>query len=113
MTLRSYMTIVNKFLFVNFVLESGRFTHYWLMINCISPYAFSTLEFIRFLICIRLGYVVYVSVSPPQHTLMGPYMKLGINLSFQSPSIVQYLDLYRGSTYNLYASFEYMSFSKH
>jgi hypothetical protein len=31
------MTIVNKLLFVNFVLESGRFTHYWLMINCISP----------------------------------------------------------------------------
>jgi hypothetical protein len=40
-------------------------------------------------------------------------MKLGINLSFQSPSIVQYLDLYRGSTYNLYAGFEYMSFSRH
>jgi hypothetical protein len=31
------MTIVNKLLFVNFVLESSRFTHYWLMINCISP----------------------------------------------------------------------------
>jgi hypothetical protein len=37
MTLRSYMTIVNKLLFVNFVLESGRFTHYWLIINNVSP----------------------------------------------------------------------------
>jgi len=36
---------------------------------------------------------------------MGAYRKLGINLRFQSLSIVQYLDLYRGSIYNPYAGF--------
>jgi hypothetical protein len=35
MILRSYKTIINKILFVNFVLVSGRFTHSWLKINCI------------------------------------------------------------------------------
>jgi len=30
----------------------------------------------------KIGYVVYVPLSPPQHTLMGSHKKLGINLRF-------------------------------
>ena len=37
----------------------------------------------RFPIYIKLSYVVYVPLSPPQHTLMGSHRKLGINLRFQ------------------------------
>ena len=37
----------------------------------------------RFPICVKLSYVVYVPLSPPQHTLMGSHRKLGINLRFQ------------------------------
>jgi hypothetical protein len=36
---------------------------------------------------------------------MNPYWKPGINLIFQFPLIVQYLDLYRESIYNTYAGF--------
>ena len=41
----------------------------------------------------KIEYVVYVPILPPQHTLMGTHRKLGINVRFQSPSIVKYLDL--------------------
>jgi hypothetical protein len=41
----------------------------------------------------KIEYVVYVPISLPQHTLMGTHKKLGINVRFQSLSIVKYLYL--------------------
>jgi hypothetical protein len=38
------------------------------------------------------GCAVYVSISPPQRTKMGPQRKLGIYVGFDSPSIIKYLE---------------------
>ena len=63
----------------------------------------------------KIEYVVYVPISPLQHTLMGAHRKLGINVRFQSPSIDKYLgplmeDLFTAS----YAGFILiMSISRH
>ena len=56
-------------------------------------YAFSTWESMKISYLRKIEYVVYVPISSPQHTLMGTHRKLGINVRFQSPSIVKYLDL--------------------
>ena len=62
---------------------------------------------LRFPICVRLGYVVYVPISPPQRTLMGTHRKFGINITFQSLSIIKYLepskeDLFMARTLDLF-----------
>jgi hypothetical protein len=35
---------------------------------------------------------VYVPISPPQHTSMGPHQKLGIYVGYESLSITKYLE---------------------
>ena len=40
----------------------------------------------------KFGCVVYVPISPPQRTSMGPHRKLGIYVGYQSPSIIKYLE---------------------
>jgi len=37
------------------------------------------------------GCAVYVPVSPPQHTKMGPQTRLRIYVGYESPSIIKYL----------------------
>ena len=39
------------------------------------------------------GYVVYVPITPPQRTKIGPQRRLGIYVGFDSLSIVNYLKL--------------------
>jgi hypothetical protein len=39
----------------------------------------------------KFGCVVYVPISPPQRTTMGPH-KLGIYVGYDSPSIIKYLE---------------------
>jgi hypothetical protein len=39
----------------------------------------------------KFGYVVYVPISPPQFTTMGPHRKLGIYVGYDSRSIIKYL----------------------
>ena len=62
-----------------------------LRLTAYSPYAFSMWESKKISYLCTIEYVVYVPISPPQHTLMGTNRKLGINVRFQSPSIVKYL----------------------
>ena len=38
------------------------------------------------------GCAVYVPITPPQRTKMGPQRKLGIYVGFESPSIIKYLE---------------------
>jgi hypothetical protein len=38
------------------------------------------------------GCAVYVPISPPQRTKMGPQRRLGIYIGFHSPSIIKYLE---------------------
>ena len=35
---------------------------------------------------------VYVPISPPQRTNMGPQRRLGVYVGFESPSILKYLE---------------------
>jgi hypothetical protein len=39
------------------------------------------------------GYAVYVPISPPQRTKMGPQRRLGIYIGFHSSSIIKYLEI--------------------
>ena len=38
------------------------------------------------------GCALYVPISPPQRTKMGPHRRLGIYVGFDSPSIIRYLE---------------------
>ncbi|KAM1358219.1 hypothetical protein FF2_044719 [Malus domestica] len=38
------------------------------------------------------GYAVYVPISPPLHTNMGPQRRMGIYVGYDSPSIIRYLE---------------------
>ena len=38
------------------------------------------------------GCAVYVPISPPQRTKMGPQRRLGVYIGFDSPSIIKYLE---------------------
>jgi hypothetical protein len=40
----------------------------------------------------EFGCVVYMPISPPQRTSMGPYRKLGIYVGYDSLSIIKYLE---------------------
>jgi hypothetical protein len=40
----------------------------------------------------KFGCAVYVPISPPKRTSMGPHRKLGIYVGFQSPSIIKFLE---------------------
>jgi hypothetical protein len=43
--------------------------------------------------------VVYVPISPPQRTKMGPQRRLGIYIGFHSPSIIKYLEPLTGDVF--------------
>jgi hypothetical protein len=40
----------------------------------------------------KFGYTVYVLISPPKRTSMGPHRKMGIYLGYHSPLIIKYLE---------------------
>ena len=42
---------------------------------------------------------VYIPISPPQRTTMGPHRKIGIYVGFQSPSIIKYLEPLTGDLF--------------
>lgn len=39
----------------------------------------------------KFGCIVYILISPPHRTAMGPHRKVGIYVGFKSPSIIKYL----------------------
>ena len=45
------------------------------------------------------GCIVYVPISPTQYTKMDPQWRLGIYVSFDSPSIIRYLEPLIGDRY--------------
>ena len=45
------------------------------------------------------GCAIYVLISPPQRTKMGPQRRLGIYIGFNSPSIIKYLELLTGDVF--------------
>jgi hypothetical protein len=45
------------------------------------------------------GCAVYAPISPPQHTKMRPQRRLGIYISFHSPSIIKYLEPLTGDVF--------------
>jgi len=45
------------------------------------------------------GCAVYVPISPPQRTKMGPQRRLGIYVGFESPSIIRYLEPLMGDVF--------------
>jgi hypothetical protein len=47
----------------------------------------------------NFGCVVYVPISPPQRTKMGPRRRLEIYIGFQSPSIIKYLEPLTGDVF--------------
>ena len=42
---------------------------------------------------------VYVPISPPQRTKMGPQRRLGIYVGYKSPPIIKYLELLTGDLF--------------
>ena len=56
------------------------------------------------------GYVVYLPIAPPQHTKMGPQRRLGIYTSFDTPSIIRYLEPLTGDVFK--ARFEDCHFNE-
>ena len=40
----------------------------------------------------KFGCGVYVPISPPQRTSMGPHRKLGVYVGYETPSIIKYLE---------------------
>ena len=47
----------------------------------------------------KYGCAVYVPISPPKRTSMGPHRKLGIYVGYQSPSIIKYLEPLTGDLF--------------
>jgi hypothetical protein len=47
----------------------------------------------------KFGCVVYIPISPPQRTSMGPHRKLGIYVGYESPSIIKYLEPLTGDLF--------------
>ena len=45
------------------------------------------------------GCAIYVPISPPQRTKMGPQRRLGIYIGFNSPSIIKYLEPLTGDVF--------------
>ena len=45
------------------------------------------------------GCGVYVPISPPQRTKIGPQRRLGIYVGFESPSIIRYLEPLTGDVF--------------
>jgi hypothetical protein len=49
---------------------------------------------------------VYVPISPPQRTKMGPQRRLGIYIGFHSPSIIKYLEPLTGDIFTARFQFD-------
>jgi hypothetical protein len=47
----------------------------------------------------KFGCVVYIPMSPPQGTSMGPHRKLGMYVGFKSPSIIKYIEPMTGDLF--------------
>jgi hypothetical protein len=47
----------------------------------------------------KFGCAVYIPISPPQQTAMGPHRKIGIYVGYQSPSIIKYLEPLTGDLF--------------
>jgi hypothetical protein len=47
----------------------------------------------------KFGCAVYIPISPPQRTAMGPHRKMGIYVGFKSPSIIKYLEPLTGDLF--------------
>jgi transposase InsO family protein len=47
----------------------------------------------------KFGCAVYVPISPPKRTSMGPHRKLGIYVGYSSPSIIKYLEPLTGDLF--------------
>ena len=47
----------------------------------------------------KFGCAVYIPISPPQRTAMGPHRKVGIYVGFKSPSIIKYLEPLTGDLF--------------
>jgi hypothetical protein len=47
----------------------------------------------------KFGCVVYIPISPPQRTPMGPQRKLGIYMGFKSRSIIKYIESMTGDLF--------------
>ena len=45
------------------------------------------------------GCAVYVPISPPLHTKMGPQRRMGIYVGYDSPSIIRYLEPLTGDLF--------------
>ena len=56
------------------------------------------------------GCAVYVPISPPQRTKMGPQRRLGIYVGYESPSIIKYLETSTGDLFM--ARFAYCHFDE-
>ena len=50
------------------------------------------------LLC-KFGCVVYVPISPPQGTSMGPHRKIGIYVGYSPPLIIKYLEPLTGNLF--------------
>jgi hypothetical protein len=47
----------------------------------------------------KFGCAIYIPMSPPQRTSMGPHRKLGIYVGFKSPSIIKYIEPMTGDLF--------------
>ena len=45
------------------------------------------------------GCAVYVPITPPQRTKMGPQRRLGIYVGYESPTIIKYLETTNGDLF--------------
>jgi hypothetical protein len=56
----------------------------------------------------NFGCAVYVPISHPQRTKMGPQRRLGIYIGFHSPSIIKYLEPLTGDVFTArFADYEF------
>ena len=62
-----------------------------LQLVCGNPLSISHLR--------KFGCAVYVPISPPQRTSMGPHRKLGIYVGYSSPSNIKYLEPLTGDLF--------------
>jgi hypothetical protein len=47
----------------------------------------------------KFGCAIYIPISPPQQTSMGPHRKLGIYVGFKSLSIIKYIEPMTGDLF--------------
>jgi hypothetical protein len=50
----------------------------------------------------KFGSALYMSIYPPKQTSMGPHMRMGIYVGYQSPSILKYLEPLTGDFFTIW-----------